>query len=185
MKLSKLYWWFRLQCLKPFLGKVGRSSYLGPSISLEGMSSINLGKRVRIYPGNRIEAYNGGKIIIGDNCSIGQNFHVISSKNSLEIGKNTTISGNVFITNVNHDYRQIDVHVMEQNLVEKPTLIGENCFLGFGVSIQAGTVLGKQCIVGSNAVVSGKFPDYSVIVGNPAKIIKQFNRESGQWDRIK
>lgn len=185
MKLSKIFWWVRLQLLKPLLGNVGKSSYLGPSVSLEGKKGIRIGNRTRIYPGNRMETYNGGQIVIGDNCSIGQNFHIVSSKNSLEIGNNTTISGNVFITNVNHDYRAIDVHLMEQGLIEKPTLIGENCFLGFGVSIQAGTVLGKQCIVGSNAVVSGNFPDYSVIVGNPGKVIKRFNKDSDQWEKIK
>lgn len=66
----------------------------------------------------------------------------------------------------------------------KETIIGENCFIGFGASIQAGTVLGKKCIVGTNAVVHGTYPDYSVIVGVPAKSIKRYNEETGDWEKI-
>jgi len=53
-----------------------------------------------------------------------------------------------------------------------------------GVAIQAGTVLGKQCIVGANSVVRGVFPDYSVIAGVPARIIKRFNFDKNKWEKI-
>lgn len=53
-----------------------------------------------------------------------------------------------------------------------------------GVAIQAGTILGEQCIVGANSVVRGTFPDYCVIAGVPAKIIKIYNKESGEWVRV-
>lgn len=99
------------------------------------------------------------------------------------IGKKTTISGNVFITNIDHEYQKIDKHIMEQPMICKKTVIGENCFIGFGAAIQAGTVLGKQCVVGTNAVVRGTYPDYSVIVGVPAKVVKRYNKETGKWER--
>ena len=47
--------------------------------------------------------------------------------------------------------------------------------------IQAGTILGKQCIVGANSVVRGTFPDYCVIVGAPARIVKRYDEPSKQW----
>jgi acetyltransferase-like isoleucine patch superfamily enzyme len=50
--------------------------------------------------------------------------------------------------------------------------------------IQAGTILGEQCIVGAGAIVKGKFDDFSVIVGNPAKVIKQYDKKTKQWIRI-
>ncbi|WP_367126960.1 acyltransferase [Streptococcus suis] len=184
MKLRKILWWLRLRCLAPIFGKVGKSSYLASSISIIGAKNIFIGDKVRIFPGNRMETYNNGSIHIGDNCSIGQNFHVISDENRLIIGKNTTISGNVFITNTEHDYKEIGEHILNQRMLTSETQIGENCFIGFGASIQAGTVLGKQCIVGTNAVVRGHYPDYSVIVGVPAKAIKRYNEETGDWEKI-
>lgn len=65
------------------------------------------------------------------------------------------------------------------------TEIGENCFIGYGAAIQAGTVLGRQCIVGANSVVRGEFPDYCVIVGAPARIVKRYNPVSGEWEKNK
>lgn len=53
-----------------------------------------------------------------------------------------------------------------------------------GAAIMAGTVLGKQCVVGANAVVKGTYPDYSVIAGVPAKIIKRYNAQSGLWEKV-
>lgn len=50
--------------------------------------------------------------------------------------------------------------------------MGDNCFVGAGAIILPGTTIGNYCIVGAGAVVKGTFPDYSVIAGNPAKIIK-------------
>ena len=124
-----------------------------------------------------METHNNGKIIFEDNISVGQNLHIISFENTLIIGSNTTISGNVFISNMDHNYTEINKHILEQNYIYKKTIVGSNCFLGYGVCIQAGTVLGEQCIVGANSVVRGIIPDFSVIVGNPAKIIKRYHSE--------
>ncbi|WP_242258211.1 acyltransferase [Streptococcus thoraltensis] len=184
MKLQKLWWWLRLQFRKPFFAQVGRSSYLASSISLVGTKNIAIGNRVRIFPGNRMETHDGGRITIGDNCSIGQNFHITSMKDNLKIGANTTILGNVFITNIDHEYQEIGKHILEQPMVYRDTQIGENCFIGFGASIQAGTILGKQCVVGTNSVVRGNYPDYSVIVGAPAKVVKIYNPETQIWERV-
>ena len=101
----------------------------------------------------------------------------------LVIGSRTTISGNVFITNIDHDYQHINEHIMNQDMIFKKTIIGENCFIGFGAAIQAGTILGKQCIVGTNAVIRGVYPDYSVIVGVPGRVVKQYNKKTKTWER--
>lgn len=181
MQLRKICWFIRLLLIKPLFKKVGAYSYMGPTVSLLGTKRISIGNQVRIYPGARMETHGLGEIIIGDNCSIAQNFHITSGKNKLVIGDKTTISGNVFITNIDHEYKNLNTHIMEQPMIYKETIIGENCFIGFGASIQAGTVLGKHCIVGTNAVVRGTFPDYSVIVGVPAKVVKHFDEETGEW----
>lgn len=185
MVLRKIIWALRLLLRKPFFKKVGKYSYLGPTIALKGIKNITLGEKVRIYPGARMETYNTGEIVIEDNCSIGQNFHVTSSEKKLIIGKGSTILGNTFVTNIDHEYINIGVPILEQPMRVRDTIIGENCFIGFGASIQAGTKLGKQCIVGTNAVVRGEFPDYCVIVGAPARIVKKYNESTGIWEKVK
>ena len=183
MNIKKIFWGLRSLLYKPFFGKYGMPSYMGKPIFISGCKNIAIGKRVRIFPSVRMEAIGEGKIEIHDDVAIGQNFHCTSA-GRLIIGKKTTISGNVFITNIDHDYRMIDQHILEQPMLIRETRIGENCFIGYGASIQAGTILGKQCIVGTNSVVRGSFPDYSVIAGVPARVIKRYNHETKEWERV-
>ncbi len=184
MSLIKYFWFIRAMLNRIRFGKIGNYSYMGKPLFLLGTKKIKIGNRVRIYPGLRMEAHGEhGGITIKDNVSIGQNFHVTSKDIELIIGENTTISGNVFITNIDHEYREIDRHIMEQPFLISETTIGNNCFIGYGVGIQAGTILGKQCVVGANSVVRGVFPDYCVIAGVPAKIIRKYNPLTMEWEK--
>jgi len=171
-----------------FLKKCGKSVIVEKPLSWSP-EYISIGDNVLICSGCRIEAIHryGNKryhphIIIGDNVSILQNCH-ITAADELSIGKETTISFGVSIQDTDHEYQQIDVNILQQPLLLKKTTIGDNCFIGSGAKILAGTVLGRQCIVGTNAVVRGEFPDYCVIVGIPAKIIKRYNPEAGLWKK--
>lgn len=184
MQICKLFWAFCTILRKWRFGKIGAMTYLGPPTILYGTKQIFLGNKVRIQPGCRLEAHDTGKIVIRDNVSIGQNFHC-TAKGELVIAKDTTILGNVFVTDIDHEYREIGTHILRQPMLVKKTEIGENCFIGYGACIQAGTILGKQCVVGANAVVRGEFPDYCVIVGAPGRVVKKYNPENGEWERVK
>lgn len=163
----------------------GNKSYIDRPMSVDvNHGCVKIGNKFRIQPGLRMELLDSNSnIIIGENVSIGQNFHITSGGN-LNIGNNVTISGNVFITNIDHEYKNIGVHILQQDHIIKETIVGENCFIGYGAAIQAGTKLGKHCVVGTNAVVRGEFPDYSVIVGVPAKIVKKYDLEKEMWIKV-
>ena len=179
--IRKIFWLARAILYKPFLGQLGAFSYIGKPLYIRNLSRIVIGSRVRIFPHARIEVIDKeSSIILKNNLSMGQNLHLISG-GELTIEENTTISANVFITNIDHEYQEIDKHILGQPLLYKKTHIGKNCFIGYGAVIQAGTILGKQCVVGANAVVRGIFPDYCVIVGAPAKIVKRYDSASKTW----
>ena len=163
---------------------IGSYSYIGKPVYIRNPKNIKIGSHVRIYPGARMETEGKGVIEIENNVAIGQNFHITSGQERLVIKRDTTILGNVFITNIDHDYREIGIHVMDQNEEVTTTYIGENCFIGYGAAIQAGTVLGKQCVVGANSVVRGIFPDYSVIAGAPGRIVKRYNKANRIWEAV-
>ena len=138
---------------------------------------ISIGNGVIIWDNARIEAiHNYGVqnfnpfISIGNGVSIQQRCH-ITAADKLSIGENTLISFDVMIQDTDHEYQTLDIPIGDQPLLVKRTEIGSNCFIGCGAKIQAGTVLGNHCVVGTNAVVRGVFPDYCVIVGIPARII--------------
>ncbi|WP_233979694.1 acyltransferase [Pectobacterium versatile] len=179
----KLIWIIRAVLYKPFFAKFNFPSYMGSPIFLMNARNIYLGKWVRIFPGLRAECHGKGRLFIHDNVSIGQGFHVIASED-LYIKSGCLISGNVFITDTDHTYTDISCPVFEQPNIIKKTEVGENCFIGIGARIQAGTILGKGCVVGANAVVRGTFPDYSVIVGAPARVVKRFNHDTSTWERV-
>lgn len=183
MDYRKMIWGLRGIVYKSFFGRFGNMSYIGKPISLIGTKNIFVDNRVRIYPGVRMEAYNGGRIIIRENTSIAQNFHITAEQEELVIGKNVTILANAFVTNIDHGYQDINKHILDQEWTVRTTRIGDGSFIGFGAAIQAGTILGKHCVVGANAVVRGCYQDYTVLAGVPAKIIKRYNAKTGQWER--
>ena len=150
---------------------------------------ISIGSGCYIWNDARIEAVSSyahenfnPHIIIEDGVTIQQRCH-ITAADTLIIGKNTAILFDVMITNIDHEYEDLSMPVGNQPLRVKKTSIGENCFIGSGAKIQAGTILGRHCVVGTNAVVRGTFPDYSVIVGVPAKIVKRYDEVSRKWKK--
>ena len=179
--IFKFFWIIRAILYKPFFGKFGFPSYIGKPTFINKSKQIFINKNVRIYPHSRIECISpDAKIIIQENVSIGPNLH-LTAATILEISKNCTISSNVLITDNKHNYSEIDKHIMNQKINIKRTFIDENCFIGTGAVIDAGTTLGKQCIVGANSVLSGSYPEYCVIAGAPGRIIKRYDIVSKKW----
>tara|TARA_B100001057_G_C22761154_1_gene915821 strand:+ start:760 stop:1353 length:594 start_codon:yes stop_codon:yes gene_type:complete len=167
----RIIWFLRALLYKIFFGKFGNFSYIGKPTFILNPKKIFIGNKVRIFPNLRIEAHGPAKIIIEDNVSIGHNLH-ISAYSDLTVGSGTTIAGNVLIMSLIHDVIKKDVAYMDQPLRGKETKIGKNNLVGSNVCIMAGVQIGDQCIVASNSVVTKSFDSYSVIAGNPAKVIK-------------
>lgn len=181
----KFIWMTRAIVNKMFYGHIGKLTYMGKPCFIEGRRNIYIGNKTRIFPGVRMEAIGVGKIVIGNNVAIEQNVHITSMGGVLHIADDVTIAANTFITNLDHEYTDIDKSIMEQGHILKETSIGEGTFIGYGAAIQAGTILGRHCVVGTNSVVRGVFPDYSVIVGSPAKIVKRYDLDRKEWVRVK
>lgn len=104
----------------------------------------------------------------------------------ISIGNNVTISRNV--TLLVHDYSIANVlaHAGYTGYdgvphFEKEIQIGKDSFIGANAILLPGTRIGSNCIVGAGAVVKGKFPDDSIIVGNPAKVISN----TDEWAKRK
>lgn len=179
--ISKFFWSIRAFVYKPFTKSLKMPTYIGNPLFISGLNRIAFGKRVRIFPHVRLEAMKNGGIEFGNNVYIGQNCHITSEDSIIKIGDGTAVMANVCITNIDHVYIDPFKPVLEQGYETKLTTIGNNCFIGHGAVIQAGTQLGNHCIVGAGAVVKGFFPDNCVLVGIPAKIVKKYSFETKTW----
>ena len=89
----------------------------------------------------------------------------------------------VNMISTNHVYTDVNLPIRDQGSVNAPIIIRKGCWIGINVSILAGTEIGKNSVVGANSVVKGKFPDYCVIAGNPARVVKRFDGE--KWVKVK
>lgn len=122
------------------------------------------------------------KIILNDGVSIQQNLHLTCAE-SIEIGKNTAIAANVSITDIHHPYEDISLPIEHQDIKTDPVFIGDDCKIYNNSVILPGTRVGRHCTIGANSVVAGKFEDYCVIVGSPARVIKRYSFEEKAWLR--
>lgn len=181
---KKVFWMFRALVNAPFFNHIGMLSYLGKPISILGRQNIYLGKNVHIYPGARIESYNNGKIIIKDNVSISENVHIVAGGGALIIESGTLIGPNVFISNSDHQYRDISKRMMQQELIVRNVEIGADNYLGVGVAVLPGTKTGRHSVIGSNSIVNGSHDGYSVLVGSPAKVIRRYNEKKQEWEKV-
>lgn len=111
-------------------------------------------------------------IKIGDNVGLGTHGYYGCGVGSLEIGDDTIFGNYVSVHPENHIYSDLAQPIKNQGTFGRGIVIGKNCWIGAKVTILDGTVIGNGCIVAAGAVVTGVFPDNSIIGGVPAKIIK-------------
>jgi acetyltransferase-like isoleucine patch superfamily enzyme len=123
------------------------------------------------------------RIEIGDDTSIEQGFHLACAEQII-IGKKVAITEYVGIFDIWHSFENIQVPVVDQPLKTSPVKIGDHSLIGMGAVIQPGVTIGKHCVIGANSVVIHNIPDYSVAVGAPARVIKQFDPVTSQWIKV-
>ena len=123
-------------------------------------------------------------MVIGSRCSIGR-WSVISAKNRICLEEDVLLAPAVFITDHNHEYTDIEVPIARQGTTSGGRIVIEKgCWLGYGSMILAAhgdVVLGRNSVVGAYSVVTQSCPSYSVLVGNPARVVKQYDPATGKW----
>ncbi len=127
------------------------------------------------------------RLIIGSGTKIGRRC-TLSVKNCIELEADVLLAPQVLIMDHNHEYSDPELPIHAQGINQGGRIkIGRNSWLGYNSVIfcsQGDLTLGRNCVVGANSVVTRSFPDFSVLVGSPARLVKTYDSSMGQWVRI-
>lgn len=157
-------------------------------------AKIRRRSRIDVFPWNRFEigklttiedfctVNNGsGDIILGDRVRVGIGSVLIGP---VKMGNGSGLGQHVFVAGFNHGFSDGTKNSSVQPLDIKPTIIEEEAHIGANSVIVAGVTIGKRSQIGAGSVVTKDIPPFSVAVGNPARVIKQFNQETNSWEKV-
>ncbi len=157
-----------------------------PPGALFGESAISIGAGTLV--GERVSLTAGvvpgqdltGWVVlrIGSGCSVGRGSLIVAHE-SVDIGNDVFIAPYGYITDQNHTYADLDTPIGRQWPRNTPVVIGDGCWIGAGCVILPGARLGRHVTVAAGSVVRGEFPDYCVIGGAPAQVLRRYDPELG------
>lgn len=179
---------YLLLLYKTKLGAFGWKSQIISPLLIEGGKRVVIGDGVLVkYKSWLAASLETGlpesSLIIEDGCTIG-NFNHIYATHSIILHKNVLTADKVYISDNLHGYEDINKPIIQQPIVQKQEVeIGEGSWLGENVCV-IGAKIGKHCVIGANSVVTKDIPDYSVAVGTPAKVIKQYDFNCNSWKKV-
>ena len=164
-------------------GSFGPGSLLGfPVATLYGEPSIHIGSGTLIASWVTLAAgYGPGQadvperaLVIGDRCLVNVRCGLVAHE-SIEIGDDVWFGQGVYITDANHGFDDLDVPIGRQLGEHRPVTVGRGSWLGNGAVILPGARIGRQCVVAAGSVVRGEVPDFSVVAGVPARVIRRLD----------
>lgn len=168
---------------------VGWGRWYGPliptSVKIACPENISIGDHCQFDEFTHLLATPASRLIIGKNVRFANGFaHVVASFDEIVIEDDCLFAAFVQIINGNHGYRDITVPIKDQPAFSTgPIRIGRGTWIGRGACVLGGVTLGRNVVVGANAVVTRSVPDWCVVAGNPAVIVKRYNPDSGAWVR--
>lgn len=173
--------WVRL-FVNPFFHKKGKGS------------KIRYNNRMDVFPFNRFELgdysiieefatiNNGvGPVEIGKHTIIGLGCVVIGP---VSIGNHVMLAQNIVISGLNHGYKDVDIPPSLQKETTSHISIADEVWIGANSVVTAGVSIGKHVVIGAGSVVTKDIPEFCVAVGNPARVIKRYNKETNIWENV-
>jgi len=163
----------------------GENSQLPNSVIIKNPQYISIGDNFYSLNNLRLEAWDEylaqkffPEIIIGNNVIMNTDCH-IGCINKIVIGNDVLMASRIYISDHSHGHitkQALELSPVKRPLVSKgPVIIEDNVWIGEGVCILPGITIGVNAIIGANAVVTKDVPANTVVAGNPAKILKDFN----------
>ena len=182
--------------------KIPRNIILSLRYGISPSKYVYFGKNVRIVNPQYVDM--GGQVFIDDDVElcvnqtmpgvtpkllIGNRVHFgkmnrIGCDNRIIIEDDVLFAPHVHISDRNHGFEDIHTPISQQKVISKgEVVIGTETWLGFGCQVMSGVKIGRHCVIAAGAVVVKDVPDYCVVGGNPARILKQYNLMTNKWEK--
>ena len=102
----------------------------------------------------------------------------------LYTSNNVNLAQNIIISGLNHNYTDPNKTIISQGVNTSEIIIEDDVWIGANSVILAGITIGKHSVIGAGSIIIRDIPPYSIVVGNPGKIIKQYNFSSQEWTKL-
>jgi acetyltransferase-like isoleucine patch superfamily enzyme len=135
-------------------------------VSVYGSGHVCIGENVLFYPDVHLETQGNARIELGGEVVISRGAHIVAMA-GIKIGDGSLIGEYTSIRDANHT-RKSDQRIRDSGYSAKPITIGREVWLGRGVTILGGVMIGDKATVGANAVVTRDVPAGATVVGIPA-----------------
>jgi acetyltransferase-like isoleucine patch superfamily enzyme len=184
--------------------RIGSSVYIQDDVEFLGTSSIEIGDRVYIFKGVRLDGrgHENNKIFLENRVILERNVDIgaldntlihisqdtfigpgtcIAGPGNIKIGANCLIAAQSGIFANNHNFIDLELPIREQGVTRQGIVIEDDCWLGAGVKVLDGVTIGKGSVIGAGSIVTKNIPPFSIAVGVPARVIKK--REGKNLDK--
>ena len=171
-------WWVR-NFINPLYHKKGKRTVIFPRVRMDLMpyNHFEIGADSTIEDFSFVN--NGmGPVKIGNHVFVGASNVIIGP---VTLHDHIMTAQNVVMSGLNHGFANVNIAYRYQSCTVSEIIINEGCWIGANVVITSGVTVGKYSIIAAGSVVTKSIPSYSMAAGNPAKLIKQFNHETGKW----
>ena len=163
------------------------SNLRDPVVGVPNPAGVHIGDWVNIGPYAFLEAFSPtatGGITIGSGTYIGAFARLTAlggiDVGGIDIGEKVLISDRCYISDTGHAYEEVTQPIMDQGLRPgRRVVIERGAWIGIGVAILGNVTIGQNAVVGANCVVREDVPPFTVVAGDPLRIVRQY--VDGRW----
>ena len=152
--------------------KLGRGVTIGAGTIIKATDggTIEIGARTAIAP-RAVLVAKGGRLTIGPDGYVGDGA-IVTCREQIDIGPDVLIAEYVVIRDQDHAFEDRTRPIHAQGFVTAPVVIGADVWLGAKATVVKGAVIGEGAVVGAMSVATGEVPPFSVVAGQPAKVLR-------------
>jgi acetyltransferase-like isoleucine patch superfamily enzyme len=157
--------------------RLGRGAYIDQGVYLHATpGGIRIGARTTVMHNTELHVFNfrdlpHASISIGSDTFIGESV-VIRGQGGVDIGNSVLIAPGAKILAVNHCFSDVDRLVIEQGISASGIVVEDGAWIGGGAVVLDGVTVGRGAVVGANAVVTRNVPPHTLVVGSPARVVR-------------